>query len=269
MNLNESDITVNGINLHLYRTGTDKRPLLFAHGLTDNGLCFWPLAQQFAGEYEIILYDSRNHGQSEAPDDQTTLIDRADDLAGLIAALGLHKPALIGHSLGAVTVAVFAGLYPDVPGCIVLEDPPPFEVLAADDDQSASGRQEWRADAALNKQKSVEELVEMNREAHPDWPEAEREPWARAKQQVHLNAFDERYVGSEQGYEIISQISCPTLIVTADQSLGAIFPVQTAEALAASMPNAQHAHIADAGHSIHRGQPGAFYTALRDFLEAC
>ena len=65
MKLIESDVKANGIKLHVYRTNINEQPLLFAHGRSDNGLCFWPLAKQFADEYEIILYDARNHGLSD------------------------------------------------------------------------------------------------------------------------------------------------------------------------------------------------------------
>lgn len=268
MKLFESDVPANGINLHVYRTNTSKPPLLFAHGMSDNGLCFWPVAEQFAADFEIILYDSRNHGQSDAPETQTTLIDRAQDLAALINALGLEKPCLVGHSLGAVTVALLAGLHPHMPGCIVLEDPPPFARLAAQDGPSKTFHEAWRELAAVNKEKSVEELVEMNRQESPAWPESERQPWALSKQQFSLNAFDERRIDPELGQKIMAQITCPVLILTADLDLNAIFPPQEADALAAEMPNVKHVNIPGAGHSIRREQPAAYTAAVRDFLNS-
>lgn len=268
MKLVESDIVVNGIKLHLYRTNTNKPPLVFAHGMTDNGVCFWPIAKQFADAYEIILYDSRNHGQSDAAD-SITLLDRAHDLASLIEALELQKPKLVGHSLGAVTVALFAGLYPDLPGCIVLEDPPPFELMAANDEQAEASHKMWRAQAAENKQKSVEALIELSRQENPSWPEAERQPWAQSKQQVSLNVFDEGQIDAAMANETASKISCPTLIITTDLEKGAIYPPPAAEALVAKLPNAKHVNILGAGHNIRREQPAAFLEAVRNFLEDC
>ncbi|HNB50424.1 MAG TPA: alpha/beta hydrolase, partial [Anaerolineales bacterium] len=163
MNLIESDIQANGIRLHVYRTGTQKPPLIFAHGMSDNGLCYWPIAQHFADDFEIILYDSRSHGLSESGPVGASTLDRAHDLAGLVEVLGLEKPFVVGHSMGAVTASLFAGLYPDLPGRIVLEDPPPFAVMAANSEQNLAGRRQWRNMAAENKLKSAEELIEMNR----------------------------------------------------------------------------------------------------------
>ena len=109
---------------------------MFAHGITDNGLCFVPIAEQLAGDFEIVLYDARGHGRSDPSPRGTTPLDRARDLGALIEALGLHKPGLLGHSMGGATVALFAGLFPQVPGYIILEDPQPFETLAPAGDQA-------------------------------------------------------------------------------------------------------------------------------------
>ena len=268
MILFEDNVIANGIKLHVYRTNEDKPPLIFAHGMSDNGLCYWPIAEELADAYEIILYDSRNHGMSEGVEG-SNLIDRANDLAGLVAVLGLDKPKLVGHSLGAATIALFAGLYPDMPGCIVLEDPPPFETMVAVDEQAVAGRAQWRESAAANKEKSIEELVEMNRQENPTWPEAERVPWAVSKKQFNLNAFDEKRINAAIGNQIVGQIACPTLLVTADTKLGSLYPPAAAEELAAAQPNFEHVAIPGAGHNVRREQPEAFLMAVRDFLAEC
>lgn len=269
MKLIENDVTANGINLHVYRTNTNKPPLVFAHGRSDNGLCYWPIAQQFADEFEIILYDARNHGQSENPESSTSLMDRAQDLAGLIDALALPQPKLVGHSLGAVTVALLAGSYPHLPGCIVLEDPPPFELMVTNNEQAMTLHQGWQEFIATIKEKSVRDLVEMNRRDRPTWPEAEREPWAQSKLQYHLSAFNEDRIDLALGKQTVSQITCPVLIITADLDKGALYPPQAADELVAGLPHARHVNIPGAGHNIRREQPEAFLKAVRDFLKSC
>jgi len=262
----EKDIIANHIRLHIYRTNTGKPPLLFAHGRSDNGLCFWPIAERFAGEYEIILYDARDHGQSENPESKTHLMDRAQDLAGLIDALALQKPKLVGHSLGAVTVALLAGSYPHIPDCIILEDPPPFELMADTSEQALARHKGWEGFIDAIKERSVRELLEMNRQESPTWPEAEREPWAQSKLQYRLRPFGEDRIDAALGNRIISQITCPTLLITADLDRGAIYPPEAADELVARLPNARHVNIPGAGHNIRREQPEAFLTAVRDFL---
>ncbi len=267
MDLLEFDINAKGIRLHGYRTGTSKPPLVFAHGITDNGLCFAPVAMQLADAYEIILYDARGHGKSDAPQTPTTNFDRAEDLAGLVESLGLQKPGLIGHSMGAVTVALYAGLYPQAPGRIILEDPPPVEILARSKDSSKANNQGWREIAAANKNKTISELVAFNRSESPIWPEDERAPWALAKQQVSLTIFDEGSLDPEQARRVLSQITCPTLLITADLKKGALYPPAAADKLVAGLPRGRHINIPGAGHNIRREQPAAYLKAVREFLE--
>jgi pimeloyl-ACP methyl ester carboxylesterase len=268
MELIEQDVVANGVRLHVYRTGTDKPSLVFAHGITDNGLCFLPVAERLAEGLEIILYDARGHGSSGPVAAGTTPLDRAQDLGGLIEALDLEKPGLLGHSMGGATVALFAGLSPQVPGYVILEDPQPFESLARPRDEAPEGLARWRELVAQDKERSVEELIELSRLRHPTWPEAERLPWAQAKRQVDLTVFEEGSMDDvESVRRIVSQIVCPTLLITADPGRGSLFPPAEAEDLVAGLPRARHVSILGAGHNIRREQPGLYLQAVRDFVK--
>src|SRR5215207_9790651 len=159
-------IEANGIRLHYTRTGGAGPPLVLAHGVTDNGLCWTPVAAALAPEYDVIMVDARGHGYSDAPEQGYGPATQADDLSGLIGALGLRRPAVLGHSMGAVTTLVLAGAYPDVPGAILLEDPPPWwaappEESPGDAERSAQMRI-WITDL---KRKTREELIAAQRAA--------------------------------------------------------------------------------------------------------
>jgi len=47
------------------------------------------------------ITDARGHGLSNAPENGYSSSDHAADLAGFIDALGLERPAVGGHSMGA------------------------------------------------------------------------------------------------------------------------------------------------------------------------
>src|SRR5690349_3955745 len=121
-----ADVVVQGTKLHYYRAGCDKPPLVLAHGLTDDGLCWTPVAEVLADTHDVIMVDARGHGKSDAPEDGYTLTNLAADLAGVIRELALDKPVILGHSMGAITALTLAASYPDMPRAILLEDPPPF-----------------------------------------------------------------------------------------------------------------------------------------------
>ena len=53
-----SNLEANGWRLHYTRTGGDKPPVVLAHGFSDDGLCWTPVAEALASEYDLIMVDS-------------------------------------------------------------------------------------------------------------------------------------------------------------------------------------------------------------------
>src|SRR5262245_31494380 len=96
----------NDIDIHYLRTGGDKPPLITLHGLTGNGACWTPLAGALEDGYDVIMPDARGHGASSAPSHGYLYRDLANDVIGLIEALGLVDPVLLGHSMGGMTASV-------------------------------------------------------------------------------------------------------------------------------------------------------------------
>jgi N-formylmaleamate deformylase len=177
-------VETNGLRLHYTRTGGEKPPLVFAHGVTDAGLCWTPVAEALAAEYDAIMVDARGHGRSDAPDGSDGPTEQADDLAGVITALELERPAVLGHSMGAATALVLAGAYPDLPGVILLEDPPAWWTDWSDTPAALERHVAMRERALGLKCKTREELIAGQRAEQPDWSDTEFEPWADAKQWI-------------------------------------------------------------------------------------
>lgn len=92
------DIVVNGIKIHYHRTGGDKPTLVIAHGVTDNGISWSRVARALEQDYDVIMYDRRGHGFSDAPQSGYTFEDHAEDLVNFIVALNLDRPCVMGHS---------------------------------------------------------------------------------------------------------------------------------------------------------------------------
>ena len=103
-------VEANGLRLHYMRTGGNQPPLLLTHGFSDDGLCWTPVAEQLAADYDVIMLDARGHGRSAGPEEGYGSVEHATDVAGVIAALGLPRPAVLGHSMGAATALALAGL---------------------------------------------------------------------------------------------------------------------------------------------------------------
>lgn len=260
----QGDITTNGLRLHYYRSGSGARPLVLAHGLTDHGLCWAPIAAQLAADYDIVMYDARGHGRSDQPATGYTYDQLAADLAGLIQALELEQPVVIGHSMGAATAALAAARYPGLMRAVVLEDPPMRE--EATDAELAQLVAEWRRDTLARKQLGAAELIAQERAMSPKWSDAELGPWAEAKQLVSPHTLEIVRTPGTQWYTLVDQIACPILLITADPAQGAIVTPAGAAMLAGRWRDGRVANIADAGHCIRRDQPAPFMRVLGEFL---
>lgn len=264
------DIEVKGLRLHYTRTGGAKPPVVLAHGVTDDGLCWTPVAEALAPQCDVIMVDARGHGRSDAPEEGYGPTEQAGDLAGVIAALGLQRPTLLGHSMGAVTTLVLAGAYADVPGAILLEDPPgwwmePPERSPSDEDRQA-GMRAWIGGL---KRKTREELIAQQRSETPDWSEAELGPWADAKLRLSpniLNVFNASTAASVDWPVVLRRINCPMLLITADPARGAILNAEGAAALQTLTPQLRISHVPEAGHNIRRDQFDLYMDTVRSFL---
>src|SRR3546814_14035619 len=67
--------------------------------------------------------DARGHGNSSAPLHGYRYEDHASDVIGLIQALRLDMPILLGHSMGGMTAAVVANKAAKATRGVVLVDP--------------------------------------------------------------------------------------------------------------------------------------------------
>jgi pimeloyl-ACP methyl ester carboxylesterase len=262
------DVIVNGVKIHYYRTGGDNPPVVLAHGITDNGLCWTRLARGLEDAYDLIMFDARGHGLSDAPESGYAPEEHVADLAGLVQALELERPALVGHSMGAANVALALATYPDLARCAVLEDPP--WQMAYDLGERAAMVEAWRADVIAKKSWTQEALIAKGRADNPRWTEEELAPWAEAHLQVDPAVFDWADAGSAvwRWRELVPAFACPVLLVTGDPGRGAAVSPEVAREAAWLNPRLEVVHIPGAGHSIHRERFEPYAEAVRGFLGA-
>ncbi len=118
----EAFVTANNLALHYVQWGERGTPIIFVHGLTANAFCFQAFADTFSSDYRVMAYDLRGRGDSAKPEQGYSVPTHAADLASLIDALGLERPHIVGHSLGALVALYFAAHYPEKMRKLVLID---------------------------------------------------------------------------------------------------------------------------------------------------
>ncbi|MEU8896702.1 alpha/beta hydrolase [Nocardia sp. NPDC048505] len=105
-----------GARLRVHSYGPKDAPaIVLVHGWTC-AIEYWNAQiNAFAGEYRVIAYDQRGHGESEFGPGTLDMDLLADDLAAVLdATLARDERAvLVGHSLGGMTLQAWAGRYPE------------------------------------------------------------------------------------------------------------------------------------------------------------
>lgn len=264
-------VSPRGFQQHYTRTGGAHPPLVLAHGFSDDGLCWSSLAGALEAEWDVVMVDARGHGRSELPEDgsDTGPIAQADDLAAAIRALGLERPCVAGHSMGAITTLMLAARHPDLPRAIALEDPPPWwnaplSTLAYDESWKAN----VRAWLTGTKTAPREEVLARVRAESPNWPDVDLGPWVDSKLRFNMAFLDRPRPVDVDWPQTLSRVLAPALLITSDPDKGGIVSPEDAARLQRHVPRLSIERIPNAGHSIHRDQSGAFLAAITAFFGA-
>ncbi|MDX2065614.1 MAG: alpha/beta hydrolase [Fimbriimonadaceae bacterium] len=85
---------------------------MLLHGWMGTSHVWLGVAEQLQDQFQLVIPDMRGYGESDKPYagyDGATL---ADDLLGILDALGIPNAAVIGHDMGAIPALLFAAKYP-------------------------------------------------------------------------------------------------------------------------------------------------------------
>lgn len=130
-------VEIDGIRLHVVDLGARRalgedvsprdvrtppvttRTVVLVHGLKGSGAEFtFSIADRLAARYRVLVPDRPGYGRSEPAPDGTPRT-QARLLHGALRQLGVERPILVGHSLGAALVMAYAVDYPGELGAAV------------------------------------------------------------------------------------------------------------------------------------------------------
>ena len=115
----EGTVEVNGVRLW-YRITGEGEPVVQIHGAGFGHFNFDPVTPHLAEQFKVVDYDMRGYGQSDRPVQDYDMEVWADDLAGLMDALGIAEAHVHGTSMGGMIAIVFAGKYPQKTTSVVI-----------------------------------------------------------------------------------------------------------------------------------------------------
>ncbi len=273
-------VRARGLDFAVYRTPAvpGATPLLCINGgMVYSHILLWPALSPLATKRQLVLYDQRGRGHSQAPPGAHAARIEHDalDLPALRDALGFDTWDVLGHSWGGGIAML--GAAEDTAGIrnLVLVDAVGLtpEWLSALHD-AALARLTGEAHARLAAFDPTElhnpepgRQAEYNRALYPAWfhdgelgalfspPLARSETGAAVVARLRREGFDWRAAAA--------RIRARTLLVHGTSDL---IPVSHAERTAAVIPGAQLQRIADAGHMPFWEQPERFFAVVEEFL---
>lgn len=104
-------VEVNGNDIYYVEEGSGQ-PLVFLHGMSSCGEAWFQQFERFRDRFRCIAYDSVNHGHSSNSPYDADEPDRADELEGFLATLGIRRPILAGNSMGGNSLLRWAARHP-------------------------------------------------------------------------------------------------------------------------------------------------------------
>jgi len=104
------------IELHgrrvIYRVAGSGPPIVLIHGMLNSSSHWRSVALNLAGEYTVIAPDLIGHGDSAAPRGDYSLGAHAASIRDLLAAIGIDRASIVGHSLGGGVAMQFFYQFP-------------------------------------------------------------------------------------------------------------------------------------------------------------
>ncbi len=276
-------IRVRGLRFHVRRWGAPGLPLLFlGHGWLDVSATFDPVARLLARRFQVLAPDWRGFGHSQWPQDGYWFPDYVADFDAIADHYSPDQPlTLVGHSMGAQILSLYAGLRPDRVKQLVCLD----GLFLPDMPAPGAPRRllrwlgEVRGPARDKTYESFEYLASRVQAQHPQLS-AEKalfiaHCWGQedGRGRIRLLADPKHRMNSPQNYRsaeseaVWKQVTCPTLFLDAGLSqFGKSIGSQERAQRLACFQNRREELIPDAGHMLHFDAPEETARRIGDFL---
>jgi 3-oxoadipate enol-lactonase / 4-carboxymuconolactone decarboxylase len=235
--------------------------LILSHSIsTDHAM--WDLqVENLLPHFQILRYDTRGHGASEATSGEYSIEMLGKDILALADALKISQFAFCGLSLGGAIGQWVAAHAPERVTHLVLANTSPQLVP----------RTNWEARIAAVLKGGMAAVVDlaMQRFFLPDTL-AKQNPHVASTRSVFLGTDPVGYLGccaalSDMNHgDLLRKIKAPTLVISGDRDVATPWSGH-GERLAQEIPGAKALHLA-AAHLSNIERPHSFTTALLEFL---
>lgn len=269
-------LTIHGLRHHYIRWGDEKSdPLVFLHGLMNNGRYWEHIATRFADRYAVYAPDLRGHGESEHAPGGYLVWAFAMDLRGFVEELDLEGFDLVAHSIGSRVAMAYAREHSHRLKHLVLAEMGPEMAQQGARGIRRSTGESQSAPGFPTEAAAIEHFATLYPGASHDFlerqivaslvlDEASGNLVFRFDPAIHQATGRAALVEIPFLWESLEHITCPTLVIRAEKSR--MLSPEIAQQMIERLPHGTFLQIPDAGHEVPLHQPDAFATAIAEFL---
>ena len=275
-------VPTTGLRLYYRDWGGAGRAILLLHGLASSSR-IWDLAAPLLRRHgRVVALDQRGHSLSGKPDTDYDFTTSVADARGAAQALGLARPVVVGHSWGASVALAYAARDPTCAGVVLVDGgvvdmqavpgatwdtvaarlaPPDLSHLRLDDLVAYMGRGPLAHLDAPFRRAFFQSLME-------EQPAGTVHPrLTRARHMTILRALWEQRPAA-----VLARVTCPVLVVLAQDGAGAGDPSYAAAREAGLVLFTAHPHVqvhtmVDAIHDVPLQQPAALVELITAWLD--
>ncbi len=275
-------VTVAGVDVHVRRwDGEGDGPaFLLLHGFPYSTHTFDDLAPLLAQSGDVVAIDLPGFGLTERPDpddpdlglDPYAAASQPRLVAGVIAALGLQRPVLVGHGYGARVALDTALASPALVGGLVTIGASPYVVQRRSfvSRLLMSAPQLKRLGPLLLRQLAEEPGLRILRAGWHDPTRITQERIDLFREPFGVEGWDValwRLSQAEPPPSLegrLGAVAAPALVVAGAED--GVVPVEQSERLASDLPDAELVLVPDCGHAVQEECPGDLAAAIADWL---
>jgi 3-oxoadipate enol-lactonase len=257
-------INANGIDINYELTGPKGAPVvMLSHSLACSLVMWQPQMAVLEAAFRVLRFDTRGHGDSDAPPGAYSLEQLAADAVGLLDALKIETVHFVGLSMGGMIGQCLALDYSDRLKSLALCDT--AAIMPAETQPIWQQRIDAAGETGMAGQ--VDETLE--RWFRPEFLQLNPPEVDMIRRQI-LATPPAGYIGCCEAIrrlnylERLAAIGLPTLIMVGEEDPGT--PVAASEAMHACISGSKLVILPEARHLSNIEQAEAFNTALMDFL---
>jgi pimeloyl-ACP methyl ester carboxylesterase len=255
---------VNKINLY-YEVHGEGEPLVLNGGGGSSIEAQASRIAAFSPEYQVIAYEARGAGRSDAPDIPYTEEMLSGDIAGIMDTVGVDSAHVFGISNGSGLAMIFALHYPERVKSLILAS------------SATSGSPRIPSSELVDFQRKVPGMTPEERaeaqvrlfftgkyiDDNPEIVAGVKKAMQSAAAAGQGNLRMMQWSMAVDAYDRLPEMKIPTLVIHGEADIP--IPVENARILAARLPDSELVIFPDTGHMLSEAGDDLYKTIL-DFM---